>query len=82
MLQLQLMERKRELVLRADVDELLDTVAGVTLTALSGLAARCTSDLLVRRRIDSVVLEVRREIATICSRMADKRNEPPLSEQD
>jgi hypothetical protein len=49
---------KRELVRRTDVDELLDTIAGVTLTALSGLAARCTSDLLVRRRIDSVMLEV------------------------
>jgi hypothetical protein len=82
MLQLRLMEKKRELVRRADVDELLDTIAGVTLTALSGLAARCTPDLVVRRRIDSVVLEVRREIATICSRMADERNEPPLSEQD
>jgi hypothetical protein len=50
--------------------------------ALSGLAARCTPDLVVRRRIDSVMLEVRREIATICSRIADEANEPPLSEQD
>jgi hypothetical protein len=35
------MEKKRELVRRADVDELIDCIAGVTLTALSGLPARC-----------------------------------------
>ena len=46
------------------------------------MAARCTPDLVLRRKIDIVVLEVRREIATIYSLMADERNEPPLSEQD
>jgi hypothetical protein len=35
MLQLRLMEKKRELVRRADVDELIDGIAGVTLAALS-----------------------------------------------
>ena len=33
MLQLRLMEKKRELVRRADVDALIDGIAGVTLTA-------------------------------------------------
>src|SRR5436190_9619454 len=37
MLQLRLMEKKRELVHRADVDALIDGIAGVTLTALSSL---------------------------------------------
>ena len=41
MLQLRLMEKKRELVRRADVDALIDDIAGVTLTALSSLPARC-----------------------------------------
>jgi hypothetical protein len=41
MLQLRLMEKKRELVRRADVDALIDGFAGVTLTALSSLPARC-----------------------------------------
>jgi hypothetical protein len=50
----------------------------VTLTALSGLAARCSPDLAVRRRIDQVVREVRTEIAAKCSQMADERGEPPL----
>ena len=33
MLQLRLMEKKRELVRREDVDALIDGIAGVTLTA-------------------------------------------------
>jgi hypothetical protein len=61
MLQLRLMEKKRELVRRADVDELIDTLAGVVLTHLSGMAARCSRDMVVRRKIDQVVFQVRRE---------------------
>jgi len=40
MLQLRLMEKKRELVRQADVDALIDGICGVTLTALSSLPAR------------------------------------------
>jgi hypothetical protein len=53
MLHLRLMEKKRELVRRADVDDLIDTLAGVVLTHLSGMAARCSNDLAVRRKIDA-----------------------------
>jgi hypothetical protein len=83
MLQLQLMEKKRELVRRADVDALIDGICGVTLTALSSLPARCAprGDLAIRRSIERVVFEVRTEIAKICLEMADKNGEPPLSEQ-
>jgi len=63
MLQLRLMEKKRELDRRADVDELIDTLAEVVLTHLSGMAARCSNDLAVRRKIDAVVYEVRKEIS-------------------
>ena len=57
MLQLRLMEKKRELVRRADVDELIDGIAGVTLTALSSLPARCAprGDLATRRSIERSV---------------------------
>ena len=84
MLQLRLMEKKRELVRRADVDELIDGIAGATLTALSSLPARCSprGDLAVRRSIERVMFEVRTEIANVCQQMADKCGEPPLSEQD
>ena len=60
MLQLRLMEKKRELVRRADVDALIDDIAGVTLTALSSLPARCAprGDLAARRSIERVVFEV------------------------
>ena len=82
MLQLCLMEKKRELVRRADVDELIDQIAGITLTHLSGMAARCSRDMVVRRNIDTVVMQIRREIAEACSKAADAANEPTLDEQD
>jgi hypothetical protein len=65
MLQLRLMEKKRELVRRADVDALIDGIAGVTLTALSSLPARRAprGDLAIRRSVERVVFEVRAEIA-------------------
>ena len=70
MLQLRLMEKKRELVRRADVDALIDGIAGVTLTALSSLPARCAprGDLATRRSIERVVFEVRTESLTSASR--------------
>lgn len=81
--QLRLMENKRELVRRTDVDELIDGIAGVTLTALSSLPARCAprGDLAIRRSIERVVFEVRTEIANVCQHLADKHGEPSLDEQ-
>jgi hypothetical protein len=82
MLQLRLMEKRRELVRRADVDALIDGIAGVTLTALSSLPARCAphGDLAIRRSIERVVFEVRTEIANVCQQMADKNGEPQLDD--
>ena len=82
MLQIRIMERQRKLVLRDDVDELIDAMAGIVLTHLSGMAARCSRDLMVRRNIDAVVMQVRREMAAACLAKADEWNEPPLDEQD
>ena len=76
MLQLRLMEKKRELVPRPEVDALIDGIAGVVLTHLSGMAARCSNDLMVRRKIDAVVYEVRKEMAKVALEMADKNGEP------
>jgi hypothetical protein len=83
MLQMRLMEKRRELVRRADVDALIDGIAGVTLTALSSLPARCAprGDLAIQRRIERVVFEERTEIANVCQEMADKQGEPSLDEQ-
>jgi len=73
-------EKQRKLVRRDDVNELIDGIAGVTLTALSSLPARCAprGDLAIRRSIERVVFEVRTEIANVCQQMADKHGEPPL----
>jgi hypothetical protein len=84
LLRIRVEEKQRTLVRRADVDALIDDIAGVTLTALSSLPARCAprGDLAIRRSIERVVFEVRTEIANVCQQMADKCGEPPLSEQD
>jgi hypothetical protein len=84
LLRLRIAEKQRQLVRREDVNELIDGICGVTLTALSSMPARCAplGDLAIRRSIERVVFEVRAEIASICQRMADERNEPPLDEQD
>ena len=80
MLQLRLMEKRRELVRQEDVNELIDGICGVVLTHLSSLAVRCAprGDLAIRRSIERVVFEVRTEIAKVCQQMADERGEPPL----
>jgi phage terminase Nu1 subunit (DNA packaging protein) len=82
MLQLKLAQQKGEIVSKADFDAMIDTLAGVTLTALSSLPARCSAlgDLATRRAIERAVYEVRREIAVVALEMADK-DEPPISEQ-
>ena len=80
MLQLRLMQARRELVRRDDVDALIGQIAGVTLAALSSLLARCArrGDLAIRRSVERVVFEVRTEIANVCQQMADTCGEPPL----
>ena len=81
MLQLHLIEKKRELLRREDFDGAIDSIAGVVLTHLSGMAARCSNDLIVRRKIDTVVYEIRKEMAKVALEMADKNGEPPLKQQ-
>jgi hypothetical protein len=84
MLQLKLMEKRRELDRQSDVDTLIEELVGITLTAMSSMPARCAprGDLATRRCIEQVVFEVRTEIAQIAQRKADEAGEPPLSEQD
>jgi hypothetical protein len=83
LLRIRIEEKQRKLVRRADVDALIDQIAGTVLTHLSSLPARCAprGDLAIRRSIERVVFEVRTEIAKVYQDMADKCGEPPLSEQ-
>jgi hypothetical protein len=53
----------------------------VVVMHLSGMAARCSNDLIVRRKIDTVVYEIRKEMAKVALEMADKNGEPPLEQQ-
>jgi hypothetical protein len=83
LLHIQIAERQKRLVLREDADALIDSIAGVVLTALSSLPARCAprGDLAIRRSIEQAVREVRAQIAAVCEQRANANGEPPLSEQ-
>ena len=83
-LQLHLMEKRRELVRMDEVTAMIDTMMGVVLTALSSMSARCAprGDLATRRAIERCVFEVRIEIADIAQKKADEYGEPPLDEQE
>jgi hypothetical protein len=81
LLQIKIEEKKRTLVRREAADELIDQLAGTVLSALGGMAARCSRDMAVRSNIDAVVDQVRREIASACLAKADEWNEPPLDQQ-
>ena len=48
-LQIKIMQQQRELVLRDDANALIDEMCGVVLTHLSGMAARCSRDMVFRR---------------------------------
>jgi len=53
---------------------------GIVLANLSGIAARCSRDIVVRSKIDAM-LQIRREIAASALAKADEWNEPPLDQQ-
>ena len=53
MLRIKILQQQKKLVLREDCNALLDEVCGIVLTHLSGLGARCSRDMMVRRTIDA-----------------------------
>jgi flagellar biosynthesis component FlhA len=81
LLRLHIAEKQRELVPRTNFDTVIYGTAGVVLTHLSGMAARCSNDLAVRRKIDAVVYVVRKEIAKVALELADNNDEPRLKQQ-
>ena len=81
LLRIRIEEKQRTLVRRVDVDALINQIAGTVLTHLSGMSARCSRDMTVRRNIDAVVMQIRREISEACSKAADEVGEPPLDQQ-
>jgi hypothetical protein len=76
MLQLRLMEKRRDLMRTAEVHEMVDDMIGTVLTALSGLPVRVAGrDLVQRRRAEAVVFELRTELANEFQRRADEYGE-------
>jgi predicted ArsR family transcriptional regulator len=83
LVRIRIMEKQHELVKRDAHEAMIDQIAGIMLTALSSLPARCAphGGPVVRRNIERAVFELRSEIASICQAQADLNGEPPLSEQ-
>jgi hypothetical protein len=82
MLRIQIMEKQRTLVRRDAHEALVDAMAGVMLTHLSSWPARVAGpDLVLRRKAETLVRELRTEIAQACEAQADLVGEPPLAEQ-
>ena len=82
LLQIRIEEQRRILVRRDEHEAMLDQVAGLVLTKLSGWPARIAGhDLTVRRKAEAVLRELRVEIAEACTAKADQNGEPPLHEQ-
>ena len=81
LLRIRIEEKQRKLVRQDDVNELIDQIAGTVLTHLSGMSARCSRDMVVRRNIDAVVTQDQARDSEACSKAADARNEPLLDEQ-
>ncbi len=82
LIRLRIAEKQKQLMPREEAAAFFDEMVGLVLTHLSGLSARCSRDLAIRRTIDAVVRQVRREMAEAATRLADQRGEPPLSEQE
>src|SRR4051794_33216605 len=72
MLQLRLMQARRELVSREAHETMIDDMAGLVLTKLSGWPARIAgADLVLRRRAEAMLRELRTDIAEACLERAE-----------
>ena len=83
LLQIKIADKRGQLVERDRANELIDGIAGVVLTHLSGWPARLAGhDFVLRRKAEGLVRELRTEIAQACTKIADEVGEPPLAEQE
>ena len=79
LLRIRIADKHRTLVPRDVYESMIDQMAGLVLTKLSGWPARVAgTDLVVRRRAEAVLRELRTEIANACLEMADQCGEPPV----
>ncbi len=63
--------RERKFAETSEVIEFIDKLIGTLRSELSGLAARCTRDLVLRRTIDTAVNDILNRIADLATARAD-----------
>jgi hypothetical protein len=81
LLQLRIAEKKREMIMLDEAIETTEEIVGLFLTKMSSLPARLGGhDLLMRRRIDEIIFEMRTEVADMLrsspSRAARRGRQP------
>ncbi|MGY3605135.1 MULTISPECIES: hypothetical protein [unclassified Bradyrhizobium] len=64
--QIEIAEKKKELIHINDMLDFVDALAGIMLPALGGLPARATRDLELRKGIEKAVFDLRTDIANAC----------------
>jgi hypothetical protein len=77
LIRMRIAEKQRTLIPIDDAIATTDAIVGIMLTKLSGMSARVSRDLTIRRAIDAVIFEIRTEIADEANKQADQRGEPP-----
>jgi hypothetical protein len=78
LIQIRIAEKKRQLVMADEAYTMIDELAGMFLTALSGLPARIAGrDLAKRREIEKAIFAMRTELSEAATKLAnDRRNRP------
>jgi hypothetical protein len=76
-LKLRIAKERRQLMPISDHNNFVDDLVGILLTKLGSLPARLAGmDLGARKKVEIVVLELRREIAEVCQQRANESGEP------
>jgi len=70
LIQLRVAEREGRLMEVVEMESLVDEMVGLFRTGLSGLAARVTRDLQIRRAIDAAAFDIMTEIANVAEERA------------
>ena len=82
LLNIRIEEKRRTLVRRDEHEAKIDQIAGIVLTKLNGWPARVAGpDLVLRRKIEAAVRELRIEMSQVATALADEEGEPSLEEQ-
>jgi hypothetical protein len=77
LIQIRIMERKKELMLASECYEMIDEIHGLFMTALSSLPAKIGGrDLGERRKVEKAIYDMRVELSAAALARANERGEP------